>query len=468
MRRILYLMLGGAAGAFLIWAATEPFAVFTAYRGSISNTDPYLMLHGALVGLGIGAGLGVAEGLYGGSLALTGRRILQGAAVGGAGGLVGIVLGQTIYGPWAAINDSLPTVLAPVHFVMDLLARSVGWAFIGLLIGAGQGLVDGSKSRLRNGFWGGLLGGALGGFLFQLCAEIVRSDVLARAIGFTCLGGTLGLALGLAQELLKHAWVRVMVGRNEGRETVLDKPVTLIGRDELADIGLFGDPAVGLQHAVIRSSPVGYVLQDAGNSTGTRVNGAPVQEQALRDGDQIEIGAFHLEFHERAGRAPAPAPVDVAGRPMAPMPSVSGVCAYCGTPKDPFSGACACAPAPAGAAHAMPTATAGFPPPAAAYSAAGTASTRLVATAGPLAGQVFPLPRTPITVGRENGRDIVVGNDPSVSRRHATLTPEPGGIRVTDEGSANGTFINGARVSSGFLRPGDELRVGATAFRVEG
>jgi transcriptional regulator with GAF, ATPase, and Fis domain len=57
--------------------------------------------------------------------------------------------------------------------------------------------------------------------------------------------------------------------------------------------------------------------------------------------------------------------------------------------------------------------------------------------------------------------------DPTVSRRHAALEPAGRRLRVTDLGSANGTFIDGVAIAEAFLRGGEVLRVGSTAFRVD-
>jgi pSer/pThr/pTyr-binding forkhead associated (FHA) protein len=70
---------------------------------------------------------------------------------------------------------------------------------------------------------------------------------------------------------------------------------------------------------------------------------------------------------------------------------------------------------------------------------------------------------------------LVIGRDPQcdvrldsicVSRRHCCLTEINGLVLVRDLGSTNGTWINGRRVESGHLRPGDELSVANFAFRV--
>jgi hypothetical protein len=57
--------------------------------------------------------------------------------------------------------------------------------------------------------------------------------------------------------------------------------------------------------------------------------------------------------------------------------------------------------------------------------------------------------------------------DPEVSRNHATVWPEGDGLSLRDLGSANGTFVNGARISAPTrLANGDSIRVGNTLFQV--
>ena len=69
------------------------------------------------------------------------------------------------------------------------------------------------------------------------------------------------------------------------------------------------------------------------------------------------------------------------------------------------------------------------------------------------------------TVGRTAGVDHIV-NDPSVSRQHALFERQAAGWTVTDQGSANGTFVDGQRVTTAEIREGQEVRFGAKAFRV--
>jgi pSer/pThr/pTyr-binding forkhead associated (FHA) protein len=68
-------------------------------------------------------------------------------------------------------------------------------------------------------------------------------------------------------------------------------------------------------------------------------------------------------------------------------------------------------------------------------------------------------------VGRDPSCAVQV-NDPSVSRRHATLEQDRGNWVVSDQKSANGTWLDGQRVTKAYVRQGQNLRFGAVAFEV--
>jgi hypothetical protein len=62
-------------------------------------------------------------------------------------------------------------------------------------------------------------------------------------------------------------------------------------------------------------------------------------------------------------------------------------------------------------------------------------------------------------VGRSIAADIRL-DDPTVSRRHALLCRQRGKVRVLDDRSLNGLFLNGERVEWHDLENGDELVIG--------
>ena len=72
---------------------------------------------------------------------------------------------------------------------------------------------------------------------------------------------------------------------------------------------------------------------------------------------------------------------------------------------------------------------------------------------------VVPLAGEWTRIGRSLGAEIRF-DDATVSRRHALVVNEAEGVRVLDDRSLNGVFVNGRRVEWSPLRDGDEIVVG--------
>lgn len=72
---------------------------------------------------------------------------------------------------------------------------------------------------------------------------------------------------------------------------------------------------------------------------------------------------------------------------------------------------------------------------------------------------VMPLTREWTRIGRSLAADLRF-DDPTVSRRHALVVRHPDGVRVLDDRSLNGVFVNGERVEWRALQDGDEIVVG--------
>jgi hypothetical protein len=83
----------------------------------------------------------------------------------------------------------------------------------------------------------------------------------------------------------------------------------------------------------------------------------------------------------------------------------------------------------------------------------------LVVRKGPEIGERFYLDRPRLTVGRDPASDIFL-NDITVSRDHAVLALEAGDVSITDAGSLNGVYVNGASVTSAVLKGGDAVQIG--------
>lgn len=477
-------LLAGALAGLLTWMLTD----LTGWYGRTFKPTDFVgpgvpgyglyLLYGALFGLILGLMLGVVDALSLDSPRQVASTIALGAVFGFFGGGLGLHLGQTVYG-WLMGSAGQSAIESPGHFLGDLLARAIGWGIIGAIVGAAQGAGRRSGALARQGAFGGLIGGLLGGAVFKIASRLLNSDVPARLAALASVGALTGFGIGLVQDLLKQAWIKVLVGRNEGKEYLIARPILTIGRSELSDIGLFGDPSIAPTHVVIEALPgqnrhrMRHVAGGQGEHAypPTLVNGRAVTaEQWLADGDTMQIGARTLLFQEKATRgvaAPAP-PVASAWRQIN------------GTPVSEAPKSDAPLLRPPLAAPPDIVAQMGTAPPAAAPSAsneptsafamidASRIGTRLTAISGPYSGQSFQLSHQPVTLGRSSEREIALPADTSISRSHAHIAYENGRHLLSDAGSSNGTLVNGIRLSeSRLLRIGDTIKIGETTFRYE-
>ncbi|HLW70541.1 MAG TPA: FHA domain-containing protein [Candidatus Binataceae bacterium] len=280
--KLLFYAAAGGLGGLGAWGAAEPFL-------GIHNVYARDLVLGGLIGLFIAAFLASIEALSVGQF----RQAMRGAQF-------GIIIG--------ALGGGLGLLIAEVAFDLfhGLVGRVVGWAVLGLIVGLGVGGATRSSDRRRNGALGGLLGGAIGG----LCYEEVTAalpQTLGRMIAIIVLGALIGFFIGLVGEILKRAWLMVVRSQSrnalEGREYPLLKAVTVIGRAEESDIGLFGDQAVRAHHAVIRHEGRSFYVSATGGGQ-VLVNRAPVGGRCeLKSGDRVEIGGTLFLFRERTQAA---------------------------------------------------------------------------------------------------------------------------------------------------------------------
>jgi hypothetical protein len=83
-------------------------------------------------------------------------------------------------------------------------------------------------------------------------------------------------------------------------------------------------------------------------------------------------------------------------------------------------------------------------------------------------GEEVPVDSMPVLVGRGGQNEVPLEGDEFASAQHARFEPRRDGLWVEDVGSTNGTFVNGARVTTPRrLAKGDVVRVGQTDFRVD-
>lgn len=263
-----------------------------------SSDDLNAFLGGAAIGGSIGYFVVSVEAIRDQSLVRFARLASYGVLIAMVGGSIGMYVGDRI-------NQFLVWLIGD-YLLLTMFARGLGWSLLGIAIGGAEGIAARSLGKFSYGTIGGLLGGFIGGVLFQLFYYIARASLSTTyfwsALGLVILGACIGSLSALVQTVFQPANLKVMRGWQEGREYALDKPMSLIGRDEHADIALFRDMKIEKKHCHVKSQGGKYFLVNNGAPPEfTRVNDEQVPDQReLHDGDRIQLGSVILKFQMRA------------------------------------------------------------------------------------------------------------------------------------------------------------------------
>jgi hypothetical protein len=304
LTRIYFNAVFGALGGLLGWMLFGVFGRKDVAEGAVGEQ---LLLGGALIGGAIGYFLVSVEALRDRALLRFVRLASYGVALGAAGGALGMWLGDWInFRLVGRIGSAQHGGVAAL--LVAVLARAIGWTFLGAAVGVSEGIAARSLGKFSYGTAGGAIGGFVGGALYGFALQRANAQggnaAFWGAVGLIILGACIGSLSALVQAVFQPASVKVLRGWQEGREYPLDKDDTLLGRDEHADIALFRDMRVEKRHAVIRRERGRYLLRNnQAPPDFTRVNDQPVDSwRDLRDGDRIQLGNVLLRFQGRAAR----------------------------------------------------------------------------------------------------------------------------------------------------------------------
>ncbi len=91
------------------------------------------------------------------------------------------------------------------------------------------------------------------------------------------------------------AILMIRKGPDAGMRFVISHEVIVVGRHPESDIFL-DDITVSRRHAEIRREGSEYSLLDTGSLNGTYLNRERIERSSLSNGDDIQIGKFHLLF----------------------------------------------------------------------------------------------------------------------------------------------------------------------------
>lgn len=255
--------------------------------------------------------------------------------------------------------------------------------------------------------------------------------------------------------------VRLILKRvSTGVETELHGELT-VGRS--AESGMLL-PQASRRHAVVGVSSDTAWVEDVGSTNGTFVNNSRITARTtLASGDRVRFDLDEFEF-----RVINPSAIEDRTAPRNP-----GVVAE----KKKTPGSWVVNEGQAGGSKTMLVgseemrnklrAEKAAAPPRAPQRMDGPC---LVVSSGSREHDVIPLRpsagKSEWTIGSDAERDIVL-QDSGVSGLHALITNDGSRWQLSDQLSANGTFVNGNRVNMSFLSSGDSIRFGPVQCRFQ-
>ncbi len=229
------------------------------------------------------------------------------------------------------------------------------------------------------------------------------------------------------------AYLRILSGPEQGGVYVLvDLSVFDVGSSPSSQIRVVGDKSCCDHHARIYRKLNSWTFFDLNSEAGSFVNGEPVEKIELMGEEIIRVGSTEMLFTFQtptAGDTPAPR---LGERGQA-------------TPVEPIR-------------RSKVASESGFSTKA--------ASMRLVVIDGDSRdiGMEWPFDdNSRCLIGRSPDCDLVL-NDGRISRDHCRVERRDEGFMVTDLQSSNGTMLNGKRIKTALLMPGDSIRLGYTVI----
>ncbi|MEZ6138051.1 MAG: pentapeptide repeat-containing protein [Pirellulaceae bacterium] len=268
---------------------------------------------------------------------------------------------------------------------------------------------------------------------------------------------------GSAEDLERVDASRLIIWISEGQS------VTVGRSDKRADFAVFQDARMSSSHFLVTCASDGCNIRDMGSTNGTVVNGSPIQQSVLRNGDVILAGetVFNVriegekqEFEAKRTHSPVESiQLESAG--------VGGDEAEAGSENTDQPNSAAFDSVPIGRTESQ---EATIPTSEIAVHAA------IKIQSGPFSRSEavnltrlihWVRPGETLSFGRTKDRsDVAIRQDERLTSLHFEIECDGRVCLLRDMGSRNGTFLNDIRIEEAELENGDTIRAGTTSFVV--
>jgi hypothetical protein len=182
--------------------------------------------------------------------------------------------------------------------------RGVAWVPDSLAIGVAVGVGFRSVQKGINAVIGGAVGGFVGGAIFNIIYNATASSgddtgTVSRLIGYAVIGVLVGAGIGLADAVRKNLWLQIATGGMAGKQFIVYQQNAVLGSSSSADITLIKDPEIAGMHVRLNQKSGGTTFEVLDGASDVLLNGEAARSGKLSDGVLLQVGGTVLQFGEK-------------------------------------------------------------------------------------------------------------------------------------------------------------------------
>jgi len=176
------------------------------------------------------------------------------------------------------------------------LSRAIGWAVMGIFIGAGEGVRAKSFTKIKIGALGGLTGGMAGGLVLEYLIYLWPDIIFARFSGLVIFGIMLGFFYGLVESKLSFGKFYLLNGKYKGKEFIINQRSLKIGKKRINDIVLNDYRKIEDIHAELKINGDELFIKPQSLNNLIKVNDRHINFHRLIRDDVIQLGSAKLLY----------------------------------------------------------------------------------------------------------------------------------------------------------------------------
>jgi len=272
----------GFIGGMASWPILE---LVLTKQSAFNNYLLFFITATLIPGLFLGLFMGCGEGILNKSLSRTVKGALVGLLVGSAGGILGGFAGQFLLSTIIQYFPESSTALL-------IIARTFGWALVGIFVGLTEGIRSGSVRKMLLGLCGGFLGGAIGGLILEILSDYFSSSY-PRLAGLILMGTMISLFYTFFDKKFSFGVIRVLNGSQAGKKYRINQKTMDLGSGNrtmiFSDYDDVNDKEIEIK---VDRGVITVIDENSGNHL--YVNEKATNKTQLKYGDVIKAGSVKL------------------------------------------------------------------------------------------------------------------------------------------------------------------------------